>query len=469
MTNSKNSPHILVVDDELSMREFLELMLTREGYRVSCAKDGSIAVDMIKKNHFDLLLCDIKLGDITGIEVLKAAKDKNYETVVIMISAYATAETAVEAMNFGAYDYVPKPFNNNELKQTIRKALKLKTIEHEKEVIDDGLKTSLHFGSIIGNSPRMLHVYNMIRQVAKTKTNIMITGESGTGKELIAHAIHEQSKRAKEPFVPINCGGIPESLIESEIFGHKKGAFTGAFSDKKGLFEVAHRGTVFLDEIGELSVHLQVKLLRAVQEKAFKPVGGNEEIKVDIRIISATNKKLEDEVISGAFREDLFYRLNVIEIKLPSLRERKMDLLVLAQHFLDKYSKEMGKEITKISSYAIDMLNRYDFPGNIRELENLMERSVALATTNILLPDSLALSIHKKRWIEGVKDRRFDLDEVAKGVSLDSILEEIERAYLVKAIECASGNKNKAADLLDISYRSMRHRISKFEIDKNSI
>ena len=467
MINSKNAPHILVVDDELSMREFLELMLTREGYKVSCAKDGSIAVEMIKKDHFDLLLCDIRLGDITGIDVLKAAKDKNYETVVIMISAYATAETAVEAMNFGAYDYVPKPFSNDELKQTILKALELKTIEHEKEVIDDGLKTSLHFGKIIGNSQRMHHIYNMIRQVAKTKTNIMITGESGTGKELIAHAIHEQSERAGEPFVPINFGGIPESLIENEIFGHKKGAFTGAFSDKKGLFEVAHRGTVFLDEIGELNVHLQVKLLRAVQEKAFKPVGGNEEIKVDIRIISATNKKLEDEVISGAFREDLFYRLNVIEIKVPPLRERKMDLLVLAQHFLDKYSKEMGKEITKISSYAIDMLNRYDFPGNIRELENLMERSVALATTNILLPDSLALSIHKKRWIEGVKNRRFDLDEVTKGVSLDSILEEIERAYLVKAIECTSGNKNKAADLLDISYRSMRHRINKFEIDKN--
>jgi two-component system response regulator PilR (NtrC family) len=305
----------------------------------------------------------------------------------------------------------------------------------------------------------------LIQQVSKTKTNVLITGESGTGKEIIAKAIHQESERSSQPFMVINCGGIPETLMESELFGHKKGAFTGATQDKKGLFEIAHKGTVFLDEIGELSLPIQVKLLRAVQEKVFKHVGGNEDITVDIRIISATNKSLEEEVIAGNFREDLFYRLNVIEIKVPPLRERKADLRALAQHFLEKYSTEMGKEITKFSSYAIDLLNKYDFPGNIRELENLLERSVALSTTNIILPDSLALSLHKRRWIEGFKDRRFDLDEVARGVALDSILEEIEREYLKKALDCSNGNKNKAAELLGISFRSLRYRFDKLGID----
>jgi two-component system response regulator PilR (NtrC family) len=463
MTNK--IPHILVVDDELSMRELLEVLLNRQGYKISCAENGRKAISMIEKTYFDLLLCDIRLGDITGLDVLRASKKKNQNTVVIMISAYATTETAVEAMNEGAYDYVPKPFENEELIQTIANALALKTIEHEKEFLDDELKKTLHFGKIVGNSPAIINVYKMIDQVAKTRTNILITGESGTGKELIARAIHDQSDRHDKPFVVINCSGIPETLMESELFGHKKGAFTGATQDKEGLFKIADKGTVFLDEVGEISIFMQVKLLRAVQERVFKAVGGNEDISVDIRFISATNKELEKEVISGRFRDDLFYRLNVIEIKLPPLRERKSDLRILAQHFLEKYSREMGKEISKISSYAIDMLNKYDFPGNIRELENLIERSVALSSTNIILPDSLALSFHKRRWIEGVKDRRFDLDEVKKGVALDVILTEIEMAYLEKALEYSDGNKQKAADLLGIRYHTLWHRLNKLGID----
>jgi two-component system response regulator PilR (NtrC family) len=454
-------PHILVVDDELSMRELLDVMLTKEGYQVSCAETGRKAISLIEKTDFDLLLCDIRLGDITGIDVLKALRSQNQDTVVIMISAYATTEAAVEAMNEGAYDFVPKPFNNEELKHTIKNALKLKTLEHEKKILDDELKRTIHFGKIVGKSPAMRNIYNLIQQVARTKTNILITGESGTGKELIANAIHEESARNDQPFVVVNCGGIPETLMESELFGHKKGAFTGATHDKKGLFETADKGTIFLDEIGELTLPIQVKLLRAVQERVFKPVGSNEDVSVDIRIISATNKKLEDEVIVGNFREDLFYRLNVIEIKVPPLRERKADLRVLAQHFLEKYSREMGKEVSKISSYAIDLLNKYDFPGNIRELENLMERSVALSSTNIILPDSLALSLHKRRWIEGIKNRRFDLDEVKNGVSLDNILEEIEKAYLERALECTNGKKQEASDLLGISFRTFRYRMSK--------
>ena len=463
---AKAAYHILVVDDEESMREMLEYLLTKQGYEVTCAESGKRAIKLIGETRFDLLICDIRLGDITGLDVLRASKAQNPATVVIMISAYVTTEVAVEAMNEGAYDYVPKPFDNDELKTTVANALELKTLEQEKESIDDQLKKTIHFKKIVGNSPAMMHIFKMIRQVAPTRTNVLVTGESGTGKELIARAIHEESERASHPFVAINCGGIPETLMESELFGHIKGSFTGATQDKKGLFEAAHKGTVFLDEIGELSMPLQVKLLRAVQEKTVKPVGSNQDIEVDCRIISATNKKLAKEVIEGNFREDLFYRLNVIEIKVPPLRERKGDLKALAQHFLDKYSHEMGKEIKKISSYAVDLLNKYDFPGNVRELENLMERSVALTSTNIILPESLALSVHKRRWIEGVEGKRYDLDEVEKGVALDVILREIEYAYLQKALDISDGNKNRAAELLGITFRSFRHRLGKMADDK---
>ncbi len=458
---------LLIVDDERSMRELLEYMLSKEGYQIQLAENGTKAIGCVQEQDFDLILCDIRLGDITGLEVLRAAKKQRPQTVVIMISAYATTETAVEAMNDGAFDYVPKPFDNDELKQTIANALDRKTLDAERQVIESELKETVHFGKIVGNSPRMLHIYQMIRQVAKTRTNVLITGESGTGKELIAKAIHDNSDRAEQPFIPINCGGIPENLVESEFFGHKKGSFTGATQDKKGLLEAANKGTVFLDEVGELSIPMQVKLLRAVQERVFRSVGGTQNIAVDIRILSATNKRLEDEVIEGNFREDLFYRLNVIEIKVPPLRERKGDLKLLAHHFIEKYAREMGKEVTKLSSYAIDLLKKYNFPGNVRELENLIERSVALSSTNILLPDSLAMSIHKRRWIEGVQNKRFDLDEVAHGVALDNILAEIERSYLNKALDCSNGNKNKAAELLGISFRSFRYRVDKLNIDQD--
>lgn len=452
---------ILVVDDELSMREFLDLMLSQAGHNVTCAEDGKDAVKLLKKTKFDLVLTDIKLGDISGLDVLRAAKKENPDTVVILISAYATTETAVEAMNDGAYDYLPKPFDNNELKATIARSLNLKTIVREKKVLEKETKDHLHFGNMIGNSPAMQQIYTIVEQAAKTKTNVLITGESGTGKELIASSLHRLSDRADKPFVTVNCGGIPESLIESELFGHVKGSFTGAVSDKKGLFEEADKGTIFLDEIGELSLQLQVKLLRAVQERSFKPVGASKDVSVDIRIICATNKILEKEVIKGQFREDLFYRLNVIEIKVPPLRERKSDLKYLAQFFLDKYSREMGKDISKISSYAIDLLSKYDFPGNVRELENLIERSVALSTTNIILPESLSMASHKRRWIEGIPNKRFDLEAVANGVNLDEILESIEKAYINKALETSKGTKNKAAGLLGLTFRSFRYRLEK--------
>ena len=456
--------HILVVDDEASMCELLDFMLEREGYAVSTAGSGKEAVAMIEKREIDLLLSDIRLGDMTGIDVLRAAKAKNPGTVVIMISAYASAETAVQAMNDGAYDYLPKPFDNNELKQAVARALEIRTLEQEKKVVGDDLRKNLHFGLIMGNSPKMLRIYDMIRQVSQTVTNILVTGESGTGKELIARAIHQESARAERPFVAVNCGGIPETLMESELFGHKKGAFTGATTDKKGLFEAAHKGTLFLDEIGEISVPIQVKLLRAVQTKTVRPVGGNEDVCVDVRIISATNRNLEEEVIARRFREDLFYRLNVIEIKGPPLRERKEDLKLLAQHFLEKYSREMGKDISKVSSYAIDLLQKYDFPGNIRELENLLERSVALTNTNILLPDSLALSIHKRKDVHNEGNGIVDMAGLAHGISLDDELDKIEKSYIEEALEITGGNKQKATELLGINLRSLRYRLKKLNI-----
>jgi len=455
---------ILVVDDETSMREFLDVLLSKEGYQMSEAKNGKQALTMIRKNDYDLILSDIRLGDITGLEVLKNAKKKNQDTIVIMISAYSTTEIAVEAMNEGAYDFVPKPFDNQELKHTIKKALEIKTLDHEKERTSTELRNNIHFNKIVGSSPGMQAIYKRIEQIGPTKTNVLISGESGTGKELIALAIHENSDRKEKPFVVVNCGGIPDTLIESEFFGHVKGSFTGAVSDKKGLFEAANEGTIFLDEIGELSPTVQVKLLRAVQETSFKPVGGTKEIDVDVRIISATNKRLEQEVIEGNFREDLFFRLNVIPIKVPPLRDRKGDVELLSKHFAKKYSNQMNKDIAKLSSYAIDFLNKYSFPGNVRELENLMERSVALSSTNIILPESLTISMYKKRrWVEGIRGQRFDLDDVEQGVDLDKILSTIEHGYLKRALELAGGNKSKAADYLKLSLRSMRYRL-----DKNS-
>ncbi|MBU1697241.1 MAG: sigma-54 dependent transcriptional regulator [Proteobacteria bacterium] len=459
---SDETPNILVVDDEISMREFLEVFLSKQGYKVSDAKNGSQALKMIQKNNYDLILSDIRLGDITGLEVLREAKKKNPDIVVIMISAYSTTEIAVEAMNEGAYDFVPKPFDNNELKQTIQRALALKTLDQEKEQTSAEIHDNMYFNRIIGKSPGMQAIYKTIEQISSTKTNVLISGESGTGKELIALAIHENSDRKDKPFVVVNCGGIPDTLMESEFFGHVKGSFTGAISDKKGLFEASHQGTIFLDEIGELSTFLQVKLLRAVQETFVKPVGGTKEIKVDTRIISATNKKLDQEVIDGNFREDLFFRLNVIPIKVPPLRDRKGDVEILSKHFAEKYAKKMGKDFVKLSSYAIDFLTKYSFPGNVRELENLIERSVALSSTNIILPESLTISMHKKRrWVEGIKGRRFDLADVVQGVDLDEILSTIEQGYLKKAIELAGGNKSKAADYLNLSLRSMRYRLEK--------
>ncbi|NVL92135.1 MAG: sigma-54-dependent Fis family transcriptional regulator [Desulfobacterales bacterium] len=449
---------ILVVDDELSMREFLDILLTKEGYAVSFAASGEEACAKLDGDIFDLIITDIRMEDIDGIGVLRKAKEVNPEAPVIIISAFATAETAVEAMKDGAYDYIPKPFNTDEFKKIVRDALHRKTVSRAEE---DQLEEGIHFGCLIGESPQMKKVYDLIRRVAHTNTNILISGESGTGKELVARAIHGQSGRKDRSFVVINCAGIPETLIESELFGHKKGAFTGASTDKAGLFEAADRGTVFFDEIGELSPAIQVKLLRVIQDKTFTRVGETAERKVDVRFISATNKNLEDEVMDRRFREDLFFRLNVIEIPMPPLREREGDLPLVARHFLGKYSKGLGKDISKVSTYAMDILSQYPFPGNVRELENIIERSVALETSNIVLPQSLTLSNFKKARI-GESRRRTDLGP--DGIELDEVMAEIEREYILKAMGMANGSKQRAAELLGITVDSLKYRLTKLSL-----
>jgi two-component system response regulator PilR (NtrC family) len=447
---------ILVVDDERSMREFLEILLTKEGYQVSLANNGEEAHRLLERNTYDLIITDIKMTDVNGIDVLKKAKEKDPNALVVMISAFATAETAVEAMKEGAYDYIPKPFKVKDFKKIIEEALKSK---NNIEVIrNEGDLHQSHFECLIGESPQMKKVYDLIERVSKTKTNILISGESGTGKELIARAIYQQSSRQKRPFIVINCAGIPENLIESELFGYKKGAFTGAITDKQGLFEAADGGTVFFDEVGELSPAIQVKLLRVIQERTFTAVGGTEEKSVDVRFISATNKDLEKEVIKGNFREDLYFRLNVIHIATPPLRKREGDLELLAHYFLEKYSKELKKNVRKISAYAMDILEQYSFPGNVRELENIIERSVALETSNIILPESLTLSSFKRYQ---PNETRRERDLTTGGLDLDKIMADIERDYILKALQLAQGSRQKAADLLGISMRSFRYRVSK--------
>ena len=456
--SGKDPYKILIVDDELSMREFLEIMLTKEGYQVVTAESGERACDILDHEDFQLVVTDIRMDGMDGIGVLKKVKAINSDTPVVMISAFSSAENAVEAMREGAFDYVPKPFKVKDLKRVVKEALKSAMTPRQEETVSE---KKLHFGNLIGESPQMKKVYDLIRRVAPSRTNILIYGESGTGKELVAKAIHRQSARRELPIVVINCAGIPETLIESELFGYKKGAFTGAHADKEGLFGVADGGTVFLDEVGELSPVIQVKLLRVIQDRTFTAVGGTEMEKVDVRFISATNKNLEDEVIEGNFREDLYFRLNVIPISLPPLRERENDLPLLADYFLKKFSREMGKDIRKISAYAMDILGGYSFPGNVRELENIIERSVALETSNIVLPESLTLS--HARSGAGSRTRRH-LDLSPEGIHLDEVLAEIEKEYLIRALEMAGGSKSKTTELLEISMRSLRYRLEKLGI-----
>jgi two-component system response regulator PilR (NtrC family) len=447
---------ILVVDDDQGMREFLEIMLTREGYRVSTAGDAGKALGRCRKEKFDLIITDLKMPKMDGIGFLREVKELAPETMVILITAYASGETAVTAMKEGAYDYIEKDFAIEDLKRIVRNALAAKGVKRDDALFIKEMEEALGFGKMVGNSREMVKVYATIKKVADTPANVLILGESGTGKELVAQAIHENSSRRNMPFVVINCGGIPENLLESELFGYIKGAFTGAYSDKAGLFEIAHGGTIFLDEIAELPPLLQVKLLRVVQEKTFRRIGGSEDIRVDVRIISATNQSLTDNVKTGTFREDLYYRLNVIPLHLPPLRERKEDIPVLTKHFIEKYSREFGKEVKTISTYALELLMQYPFPGNIRELENIIERSIALETSNIILPENLVLS---KEMGQGQAAAIPEMTDA--GLNLNEELAKFEKGLIERALEKAGGSKARAAELLRISYDSLHYRSEK--------
>ncbi len=464
-----NKYRILVVDDEESIREFFEIMLKREGYEVQTASNGREGLEALKASPADLVISDIQMPEMSGLELLAKGKEVDPELVCIMITAFGSTDTAVEAMKLGAYDYIQKPFKIDEIKIIVQQALERRSLKLENAQLKKELGTKYAFDNIIGSAPPMLRIYEMVKRVANTKSSVLIGGESGTGKELIARAIHYNGPLKERPFVTINCGAIPENLMESEMFGHKKGSFTGAIADKKGLFEVANGGTIFLDELGELPLSMQVKLLRVIQEGTFKRVGSTEDVRVDVRVISATNRVLDHEVKTGNFREDLFYRLNVIQIHCPPLRERRDDITMLANAFLEKFSKILSIPVKKISNEAMDTLKRYHYPGNVRELENIIERTVALEPGAVILPESLPRHLHEAREPAGQLDaHKIEIDEQA-GIDLERLVADFERTLLMKALQQTGGVKKKAAKLLKISFRSMRYRVDKYALNALSV
>ena len=456
-------PRILVVDDEESIREFLDIMLRKEGYQVTCVEDGQQAIDILKKKSFDMVISDLQMPNVTGIELLQNIRSDYPDLLFMMITAFGTTETAVEAMKMGAYDYVTKPFKLDEVRINIANALRSKHLEIENRTLKKELKREYSFQSLVGNSPPMHTIFEMVKRVSGTPTNVLITGESGTGKEMVAKAIHYNGPLKDKPFITINCGAIPESLMESEMFGHKKGSFTGAVTDKAGLFEVADGGTLFLDEVGELPLTIQVKLLRVLQERVLRRVGSTEDTSVNVRLIAATNRDLEAMVKDQSFREDLYYRLNVIQIKTPSLRERKEDIPSLADFFLKKYNEKLNKTVSSISTEAINILKKYDYPGNVRELENIIERTVALVGGTSILPESLppfVKTIGGSRKI--VSSEGIEITE--EGIDLDKVIGQIEKELIIKSIHASGGVKKRAAKLLGITFRSMRYRAEKYNL-----
>jgi two-component system response regulator PilR (NtrC family) len=451
---------ILVVDDEKSMRDFLTIMLKKEGYGIVAAESGRDALTAVQGEIFDLVITDVKMPELDGIEVLRAVKEISPETVVLMITAFATTETAVEAMKLGAYDYIIKPFKVDEIKLIIQKALEKHSLRKENILLRREIESRVGFENFIGKSEPMQRIFSLIKQVADTKSTVLITGESGTGKELVAKALHFNSARKDGPFVTVNCGALPETLLESELFGSMKGAFTGAVSNRQGLFEAANGGTLFLDEVSSTTPALQIKLLRVIQEREFKRVGGTADIKVDVRVLAASNSDLQAEVKQGNFREDLYYRLNVIPIHLPLLRERKEDIPLLVEFFLKKYSQNRPPK--SVSPDAMKLLMSYRWPGNVRELENTIERMVILAPGH---------AIEREHIQETIKDVRpcpelvpSDIPEA--GVDLEALLENAEKILLMKALEKAAGVKTEAAKLLGLSFRSFRHRLKKYDSSK---
>ena len=446
------SARLLLVDDEASLLDFLSLLFQEQGYEVATADSVTSARETLTGSSFDLVLCDITMPDGSGLDLLREIKqDAAERTAVIMMTAYTSTESAIEAMKLGAYDYVSKPFDVEELRLLVRKALEKIELYDENRYLRRELEGRYKFANIIGRSSRMQALFQLIDRVAKTPSTVLIQGESGTGKELIARAIHYNSNRASGRFLSINCGALPEALLESELFGHERGAFTGAVREKSGLFQEASSGTLFLDEIGEMSPTMQVKLLRALQEKVVRKVGGTREESVDVRILTATNRNLKEKVADGSLREDLFYRINVIPIELPALRQRREDIPLLVNHFVDKYAASSGGDGKRFSVEAMRILEGYDWPGNVRELENVVERTLALCPTAVITATDLPGHLRSDaRSPDGIS-------LPAEGLDLELFLDELRAQLMREALDRAEGVQTRAAELLRMSFRSFRY------------
>ena len=454
---------ILIVDDERSLREFLEIFLRKQGYEVIVAEGGGAATKLLDEGReFDLVLTDLMMPEVNGMAVLEAVKDRYPDTQVLMMTAYATADTAIEAMKKGAFDYIQKPFKVDEIQVVIEKALTQRRLLEENRQLRAEVHRRYSFHNIIGRSDRMRAVFDLVQRVADTRTSILVTGESGTGKELIAKAIHHNSRRKDAPLMTVNCGAIPENLMESEFFGHTKGSFTGAHANKTGMFAAADQGSIFLDEIGELPMHLQVKLLRVLQERKIRPVGSTDEIAVDVRVIAATNRDLEEAIREGRFREDLYYRLNVIRIEIPALRHRRDDVPLIARAFLRRFVEDMEKSIEDFKPEAMERLMAYSYPGNVRELENIVERAVTLENTQWIQAESLP------HWVaspeQGLGELSGTIQIPDAGLDLEGLMAQMETQLLRDALNRTGGNRTEAAKLLGISFRSIRYKLDKFGI-----
>ncbi|HEX9163765.1 MAG TPA: sigma-54 dependent transcriptional regulator [Thermoanaerobaculia bacterium] len=449
---------LLVVDDEASLRDFLTIVLEEEGWRVDSAATLAEARAAIQKAEPDLVLCDLMVPDGSGIDLIREVREKNPGIAFIMITAHTSTKSAVEALKAGAFDYIAKPFDVEELKIIIRKAVERKQLEDENLHLRSALEERFTFSNIIGKSSKMQEIFTIVQRIARTMSTVLISGESGTGKELIARAIHYNSGR-RGKFVSINCGALPENLLESELFGHERGAFTGAIREKRGLFHEADRGTIFLDEIGETSTAMQIKLLRVLQDRVVRRVGSNVETTVDVRVIAATNRDLNESILKGTFREDLFYRINVIPIELPPLRHRKEDIPLLVDYFIAKFCENIGMPHKHISTDAMRAIEKYHWPGNVRELENVIERMIALETSEVLTTKSLPEHI----LVGGrIPDATFELPP--EGISLQDQLEAIGKIFMLKALERSGGVQTQAAELLRMSFRSFRYYAKKYDL-----
>ena len=453
--------NLLIVDDELSMRELLEFVFREEGFQVFTASSIAEAYASLSGNPIQIVISDMRLGDGNGLDLLKHIRQGYPEILFILVTAYASADSAIDALKFGAYDYITKPFDIDDLKKIVQNAAEKSFQQKSHKTEADADTASKH--AIIGISPAMIRVYKTIGVIAPNESTILLTGESGTGKEMVARVIHDSGPRKQNPFVSINCGAFPETLLESELFGFQKGAFTGAVGTKKGLFEVAHRGTLFLDEIAETTPAMQVKLLRAIQEKKIRRLGTTEEIPIDVRIIAATNRNLEHLIQEGAFREDLYYRIAVIPIHLPPLRDRREDIPLLANFFLRKFNQKLGKNIESISIRVMELLLRYDWRGNVRELENVIERAVAMETTDKIQSDQLPSSIRSHQEESAGPSAEVPALEEG-GLDLDRYLQDIEKKIIEQALKKSGGVQIEAAKILKITYRSLRHRMQKLDI-----